>query len=60
MIQLNALMVAKWLGVQDAEAVELIASFLLKLQEAPDKSRFLKEAIRRALVEPDRGSRRIR
>jgi len=47
-------MVAAFLGVQDTEAVELIGTFLLKLQDAPDKARFLKESLRRALIEPDK------
>lgn len=60
MIQLNAQMLAAMLGVQDAEAVELITSFLLKLQDAPDKSRFLKESLRRALTEPDPSRKKLR
>jgi hypothetical protein len=54
MIQINAQMVAMFLGVNDVEAVELIGTFLLKLQNAPDKTRFLKESLRRALIEPDK------
>jgi len=58
MIPVNAHMVAAFLGVKDVEAVELIGMFILKLQEAPDKTRFLKESIRRALIEPEK--RRMR
>jgi predicted DNA-binding protein (UPF0251 family) len=53
-------MVAGMLGVEDAEALELVAMFLLKYQDAPDKSEFVREALRRALIEPDKIAKRTR
>lgn len=53
MIEVQARLVAAALGVNDVEAVELVAQLMLKLQDAPDKGRFLKDALRRALIEPD-------
>ncbi len=54
MINLKATVIAQMLGVEDVEAVELLSLFVLKLQEAPDKGRFLKTALRRALTESDK------
>jgi len=59
-IPVNARMVAGMLGVEDAEALELVAMFLLKYQDAPDKSEFVREALRRALIEPDKIAKRTR
>lgn len=58
MISINARAVATMLGVSDPEAVELIAAFLIKLGNATDRAGFLKESLRRAMVDPDK--KRIR
>lgn len=54
MISINARAVAAMLGVSDPEAMELITMFLIRLGNATDRAAFLKEALRRAMIEPDK------
>jgi hypothetical protein len=61
MIMINTQWLLDKMGVRgaDPETVEMLTLFVMRFQNAGDKSRFLKEALRKALVtEPEKISKR--